>query len=176
MLHRTRNESGFTLIEALVTLAIIGILIGAVLWSAQRNLAQRALNGSVRTIISDIATAKALAIKQNRVFRIVFTPGTNTTYQLQQETAPGSNAFQNYLAPVNIIPEATSASISITVATNYAAPAANTMELNPRGTLTSAGTITLTMPNGTTRQIATNLVGRTCVVEEVNNLALCAPL
>ncbi len=159
------SERGFTLIELLVTLAIIGILVLAAIWSAQSALANRALDGAVRTITGDIATCKGLAIKQNRAFRIAFTPGTNTTYQLLQETAPSSGVFQNYLTAVPIIPETTAASINITLATNYAAPAANTMEFMPRGTVTSAGTVTLNLPSGQTRRIATNGIGRTCIVE-----------
>lgn len=161
---RTSSERGVTLIELVVTLAIIGILVIAALWSAQSGLSARAQDGAVRTVMGDIARCESLAIKQNRVFRIAFTPGTNTTYQLQRENAPLSMVFENYMAPVSIIPETTSASVNITLATNYVAPAANVMEFNPRGTLFSQGTVTLSMPNRT-RRIATSVIGRSCIVE-----------
>lgn len=77
-LHRKKNR-GFTLIELMVVLAILGIMAAIVVPNFKQYLLQRRLNGAARQIMSDLMSARMKAITQNRKVKVFFS-GSNHQY------------------------------------------------------------------------------------------------
>ena len=72
-----RNKSGFTLIELMVTIALIAIIMGGTIPAmiTWRNNAQ--LSRGARQIYSDLQNARKMAIKNNRLAGVSFNVSGN---------------------------------------------------------------------------------------------------
>lgn len=82
-----KNSVGFTLFEALVVLAIIGILAMATLPSAQSWITRERLIAVAEMVASDLQWARSESIKRNLPVTITFTSGSNWSYALNSTTA-----------------------------------------------------------------------------------------
>ena len=72
-----RNRSGFTLVEMMVVIAIVGIIAAAVVpnFIGWRNNAK--LSQAARQVYSDLQTARTTAIKTNSTVSVDFDTGAN---------------------------------------------------------------------------------------------------
>ena len=77
-MRREKNQ-GFTLIELVVVLAILGIMVAIAVPNFKQYMFQRRLNGAARQIMSDLMSARMKAITQNRKVK-VFISGNNHQY------------------------------------------------------------------------------------------------
>lgn len=71
----TKNSSityGFTIIEILVVVAIIGILVGVTVPTLSKYLPGVALNGSARTLTSDLRVSQERAVTEQKQYSITF--------------------------------------------------------------------------------------------------------
>ncbi len=84
MLGRIRvglaGERGFTIVEALVALAMVALLIGAAVVSIGGFAAQKTLAGWSESIVNDIRSAQQLGIARRAAAVVTFTSGTPPSY------------------------------------------------------------------------------------------------
>lgn len=64
------GEAGFTLPEMLVVLVIIGVLAGVAMISLNRNMAHWELRTAARTMVSDLRSARDLALERGVTTRV----------------------------------------------------------------------------------------------------------
>jgi prepilin-type N-terminal cleavage/methylation domain-containing protein len=78
---RAKGSPGFTMIEVLVVIVIMGILAGIAIPGFARWLPNYRLKGAARDLYSNLQLAKAGAIKERAQWALVFNAGTNS-YQI----------------------------------------------------------------------------------------------
>lgn len=141
------HQQGFTILELMVVIAVMGTLAVMSYFGAKALLPRYRLNGATRMVRGDLYNAKMLAAKRNRQYRVVFTA---TNYQVQRGNANfGSGAwttenqrdFSDYTG--------------VTVKTS----ATSDPTFSPRG-MSSNVTITLQHANGNEKEILISITGR----------------
>ena len=78
-MNRQKN-TGFTLLEAMIVVAIIGILAVLAVPSFSEQMKQQRLEGAAEGLVAALQNAKAEAVKSNQFVGIEFTPTANGTY------------------------------------------------------------------------------------------------
>lgn len=77
-----KRESGFTLTEMMIVIAVFAIMAAIGIPAFMSMLPGMRLNGAARQIMTDLMAARMDAVKQNNRFRVFFnSPGTNQ-YQI----------------------------------------------------------------------------------------------
>ena len=72
------NKTGFTLIELMIVVAIMGILSAIAAPNFIHYMAERRLNGAARMVMSDLMAARQKAVTQNIDVNVVFTSDHRT--------------------------------------------------------------------------------------------------
>lgn len=86
-----KKQSGFTLIEMMVVLAIFAIVAAIAIPNFMSLLPGMRLNGAARQVMGDLMAARMNAVKQNNRFRVFFnSPGTNQYQILDDDDNDGS--------------------------------------------------------------------------------------
>ena len=76
MLPRRRQSAGFSLIELLIVIAVIGILVGLVLPSSDPGLHDQ-LRAAAQILKTDLAYGRSLAVSNNSSYQFTFDPDNN---------------------------------------------------------------------------------------------------
>jgi len=133
-----RSSKGFTLIETMVIVAIIGVLAGLTIPSFANYLARQKVIGARSELMADLQYARSLAIARRQTFRMDFTldqyqlilPGPDEV--IRQRTAPDGVSF-NADANPNFYPWGLSDACNVQVS-NF--KKTSTVNLLPNGTVT----------------------------------------
>ncbi|MFZ5998804.1 MAG: pilus assembly FimT family protein [Nitrospirota bacterium] len=161
---KQERQDGFSLVEVLITIAIITIVLTIAIPSFQGYAINRNLKAAARSIESDIFELKERAIAENRQYRMTFTVGTGT-YTIDQCTVTGSSC-PAWQAPVGIQQNKTLALFDNSISITNAAFAGGvpTVIFQTRGTVNGAGgSVTITNSRGSSAVIAVNITGRASV-------------
>jgi type II secretion system protein H len=123
------KKYGFTLVELMIVLAIMGILSAIAAPNFMHYMAERRLNGAARMVMSDLMNARMLAVTLNRNVQVTFPTSASASYTYD---AAGAAATRNVQTGFGYH--------DVTVSGN------NNPTFTPTGRLSdfTAGTITLT--------------------------------
>lgn len=111
MRKKLRRNSGFTLIELMIVIGMIGILTAISVPAVMKWLPNYRLKAAARDLYSNMQKAKIEAVKRNADVLIIFTSGTYASaggigsYQVFVDDSPKDGAFnagEQVLAQVNM--------------------------------------------------------------------------
>ena len=86
------NKTGFTSIELMIVVAIMGILSAIAVPNFMHYMAERRLNGAARMVMSDLMNARTLAVTLNRNVQVIFPTSASASYTYD---AAGTAATRN---------------------------------------------------------------------------------
>jgi len=132
------HSKGFTLMELVITLAVLAILLTIATPSLDMFSSAYKLRGAAREVATDLQFARLLAVKENKNIQVAFNPTSYQVVRVSDGTvAKARNLSTDY-------PNTTLTNISIT--------------FDSRGD-SSANTVTVTNPRGA-KNITVNSTGR----------------
>jgi len=149
---KTDNRRGFSLIELIIVIAVLGIVATIAAYAFQGYVNNTNLRTAARDMASDIANTKQKAVSEGLTYRITISTGGNS-YTITRVNADGTTTDMG-----TKIPTAFGANLTIN-STNYTG---NIITFQPRGT-TSAGNVVLGNSRGSSATITSNTTGRTHV-------------
>ncbi len=148
---KSLSREGFSLIELMIAIAIMGIMAGIATPYFKTFMAQRRLNGAARQIMSDLMLARQRAVSQNNEFKLFFDVN-NYQYTILDDDDNDGTADSGEATEVrNIHTEYYDVTFS----------ASGNPIFNPRGTANSLRTVTLTSSGtGTSKYVKVAITGR----------------
>ncbi len=82
------DNKGFSLIELMVVVSIVGVLSLALGTSFQGSMAANRVEGQIKELYSDMMRARALAMQRNRIYFVAIDPAAapDPNYQITEDT------------------------------------------------------------------------------------------
>jgi Tfp pilus assembly protein FimT len=87
-LRDLRDSAGFTLVEAMLMVAIMGLVLSMAVLQISTGQPMQKSDGAMRVVLAQFNTARELAITQRRYMRLNMTSG-GSQVQIIREEAPG---------------------------------------------------------------------------------------
>lgn len=128
--NRNSRRSGFSMLEMLIVLIIIGILVGIAIPKIGRIIRHERVNRAAQVLVQDLQNGFAMAGRQRAPVRLTFTPATQT--YVFSDRASGT-VLQTRIM-----------SIGSEYSLSALATTATTVDILPNGIGSTAFTVTLT--------------------------------
>ncbi len=142
------SRRGFTLLELVIAVALVGVLSAVAVPSVQRQIALWRIGAAARQVVMDLKSARARAIAGGAAERVHFAvPGG--TYQLERQRPGGSYAA---IAPATRLPDG--------VRVVDCTATGDGIGFRPRGYAMTFGTVTLRNASGDERRVVVDIAGR----------------
>lgn len=87
-----RSQHGFSLVEMVATVSLMGILLAMAYGGLTYYLSVKAVDTSAREIITEIRTAQAMAVATGNNYRLAFDTANNT-YTVQRRSGTGPDSY-----------------------------------------------------------------------------------
>ena len=150
------NKSGFTLMELILVLVVMGILAAIAIPTFMGLLPAMRLNGAARQVMGDLMNARMEAVKQNNEFRVFFgSPSANQYQVLDDDDNNGTASTGEEITTKNIQDNYNDVTFSST----------GNPIFYPKGTATSLATITLQNTAGGCKKVKIAITGRVKIAE-----------
>lgn len=145
------SEQGFSLMELIIVMAIMGVLSGSALVSFVSQLPHHRLNGATRGLVSDLRWARQLALAERQPVSVVFDL-EKERYQIERSSKPGLP-----VGWVRDLQDRRSGFGEIDLVNSTGGPV---ISFQPNGITTNWTTITLRNSRNEQRQMTVILTGR----------------
>jgi type IV fimbrial biogenesis protein FimT len=144
------KQSGFTLIEMMIVIAIMGIFAGIAIPNYLSYMPKHRLNGAARRVMGDLMAARMKAVSQNCDVRVAFV-ADDAEYKIWTDSNNDGAIDSGEEITKNIQSNYHDVTISTT----------KNIEFHSRGTANPSGTITLTGSNSTnSKNVNIRITGR----------------
>jgi type IV fimbrial biogenesis protein FimT len=156
-----RGQLGFTLTEALITLAVLGVIAALAVPSLNSFVVNSRVKQAATDMFMTVAYARNEAINRNTQVSVNAVGAWGTGWQVV--TAGG-----------NVLKQTT-----LTAGVTITGPAGNSLTYNPNGRLTTAGAVNFTFtvpgnPQITMRCVTSTLIGQPVLQADLNRDGNCA--
>ena len=143
-----RSRFGVTLIEALIAIAILGILVGMVAPAISRQITHSRVNEAAQAIVSDLETALSVAGRQRRPVRVTVDPARRALVTVDRANGQtimrhGYGADSDYKVEVLTLSPASFDILPQGIATSAATVTVGTGPYSRQVTVTRAGVVRL---------------------------------
>ena len=170
-----QTHSGFTLIEMMVTIAVLGILVTVGIPSFQETIDKRRLAGAAEQLYGDLQYARSEAIKRNANVFVTFTgSGTTWCYGMSATTATCNCTTANSCA-LDGVEKVVNQSGFRNVSMAVASITGNNLNFEPRrgmvkknNNAADIGTGTVTFTSGSTKQLQLD-------IRRLGRVKICSP-
>jgi type IV fimbrial biogenesis protein FimT len=136
---RSKSVSGFTLIEVMIVIAIMGILAAIAAPNFRNYMTQSRLKGAARQVMSDLMLARMQAVTKNNEVKVFFN-ADGKNYTILDDT--NNNGHYDGDPETEVTKNIQTDYNDVSFSSN------NNPIFMPRGTATSLPTVTLTNPSG----------------------------
>lgn len=163
-----RTNRGFTLVELMVTVAVLAILLTIGIPAFQNILDKRRLTGAAEQLYSDLQYARTEAIKRNTNVFVNFQPGTTSwCYGIDTSSCNCNTTNDCQLDGVNkVVSSSDFTGVSFTINNGFSG---NNTDFDPRHGSADNGTATFSSSYGAIKIIVGNL-GRVRICSDSSNL------
>jgi len=146
---RAAREEGFTLIEMMMVVAILGILTGiaVVQLTTTRNMFKG--DAAMRVVLSEMNQAREMAITQRRYMRIVFDTTANTVSIVREDTTATTTSLGTWMFEGGAKIQLTAGTGDTPDAFGNSSATAFTSSLGTFNSLTGQTTVAKFAPDGT---------------------------
>lgn len=154
-----RDQRGWTLLELIVVMSILGSLVALSALAQSRLLPHYRLSAAARQVVTDLRLVRSKAVSQNDRFRMIFEAGSDSYRAERRNSASG--LWEHYsLYRRGATTAAGEQPVSLPSGVTTAA--AIEVTFDPRGTVevtSGAQPIVLSVPGPRTRSVSINVAG-----------------